>query len=101
VILLLRLLPRTDGRNFQGAPGVTETTPRSAGQLTRRLHSIPNNVTWESCPSSFTKLLPSAAAIEGLDDLYAISLESRRKPHKRLFPLAAGDLQQSGKFPSP
>jgi len=70
---------------------VTETTPRSAGQLTRRLHSIPNNVTWESCPSSFTKLLPSAAAIEGLDDLYAISLESRRKPHKRLFPLAAGD----------
>jgi hypothetical protein len=43
------------------------------------------------------KLLPASAAIEGIDDIYGISLASRRKPHKRLFPLSTGRVLTSVK----
>ena len=92
LIGLLASICLTDAR--QHPPREVENAQRTIGQATRALHSIGSEI-WnatqrESCPVHFSRLQPASAGLEDLNSYF--SLEYKRKPHKKLFPLGTGTI---------
>ena len=80
------------GRHLQDVP---RETIMVTGRALMALQSVSNNTEMDSCPLRYASYLPAASNIKGLDDFYEISLEYKRKAHKRLFPLATGTTSAS------